>query len=97
MRIFNFEIKKIKKEKVLPPNVYAIVKINDVAKENGIYDDENKIIEINSYGEIKKTKYSESSVEALREQGIPVLDEDYSDEYEFVNAIEFGHLEKWTP
>ena len=49
MRIFNFEIKKIKKEKVLPPNVYAIVKINDVAKENGIYDDENKIIEINSF------------------------------------------------
>ncbi len=72
------------KEKVEPPETRAIVKINDVAKENGVYDDENKIIELHRYGKIEKLKYSEADVEALREQGIPVMDEEYSDDYNFL-------------
>lgn len=73
------------KEKIEPPELRAYVKINDVAKESGIYDDENKIIEIHRYGKIDKIKYSEADVETLREQGIPVIDEEYTDKYEFLN------------
>jgi hypothetical protein len=82
-----------KKEKVEPPEIFAKVKLNSVAKENAIYDEENKIIEISRYGKITKVKYSEAEVESLREQGIPVIDEEYSDEYEFLSGADFGGLE----
>ena len=31
----------------------------------------------------------------LREQGIPILPEDYSDEYNFIDAVNFGQIESW--
>ena len=47
MKILNLiEIKRVKKEKIEPPEVRAIIKINDVAKESGVYDEENMIIEL---------------------------------------------------
>lgn len=74
-----------KEEKVDPPEVRAYIKLNDVAKENGVYDDENKIIEVHKYGKISIIKYSEADVESLRGQGIPVIDEEYTDQYDFLN------------
>ena len=82
-----------KNKKVEPPDTMAIIKLNDFAKENGVYDDENKIIELKRHGKIQKIKYSESDVDALREQGIPVIDEEYSDEYEFFDLESGGNLE----
>jgi hypothetical protein len=82
-----------KKEKIEPPDTRAYIKINDVAKENGIYDDENKFIELHRYGRIEKRKYSDADVETLREQGIPVIEEEYSDDYEFVNSDIGGGVE----
>ncbi|MEK6878721.1 MAG: hypothetical protein AABY22_03890 [Nanoarchaeota archaeon] len=82
-------------EKIEPPEESAIIKINDIAKENGIYDDENKIIEVNRSGKISKIKYSEAEVESLREQGIPVVEEVYSDEAEFIESVDFGGIESW--
>jgi hypothetical protein len=82
-----------KKEKIEPPDVRAYIKINDVAKESGVYDDENKIIEIYRYGKKDTIKYSEADVETLRENGIPVIDEEYSDEYKFFEAEGGGGIE----
>jgi len=92
------ELKKLlpwnwgKKEKVESPDVKAIIKINPVAKENGIYDDENKIIEVTRYGQVERIKYSEADVEALREQGIPVIEEEYSDNMDWTD-LETGGIE----
>lgn len=75
-----------KKEKVEPPDQYAIVKLNEVAKESAVYDDENKIIELHKSGKVSEITYSEADVDSLREQGIPVIDEEYTDEYDFLNS-----------
>ena len=82
-------------EKIEPPFPRAIIKINEVAKESGIYDDENKIIELYDYNRLKILKYSEEQVEVLRENGIPVLEENYSEEYEFLNIDSGGGIESW--
>lgn len=91
-------IKEIKKwfkgeEKIEPPETRAIVKLNEVAKESGVFDDENKIIEIHRNGKIDRIKYSEEDVDMLREQGIPVLQEDYSDEYSWIEPQIGGDVE----
>ena len=71
-------IKKIlslfkRKEKIEPPDVYGVIRVNSVAQESGIYDDENKYIELNMYGTKKKIKFSNADVDSLREQGIPIV------------------------
>ena len=82
-----------KKKKIDPPEVRAYIKLNDVAKENAIYDDENKIIELHRYGKIEIIKYSDADVQALREQGIPVIEEEYSEKYDFITGTDFGNVE----
>jgi hypothetical protein len=84
-----------KNKKIEPPEEYAIIKMSPVAQEAGLTDDENKIIEVNSYGKITILKYTESDVEVLRENGIPVIHEDYTDDYQFVNSTEFGGVESY--
>ncbi|MEK6882587.1 MAG: hypothetical protein AABY22_23400 [Nanoarchaeota archaeon] len=84
-----------KEEKVEVLDTRAIIKMNDVAKENSIFDDENKIIELHRNGKIEIIKYSDADVQSLREQGIPVLSEEYSDNYDFINAVDFGAVESW--
>jgi len=90
-------IKQIKEfifgKKIEPPEVFAIVKLTDNAKENGIYDDMNKIIELIRYGERSIIKFSNADVDALREQGIPVIDEEYTDEFEWTDLEGGGSLE----
>lgn len=81
---------KKKEEKIERPDPSGIIKINDVSKENGLADDELKIIEILQKGKITNIKYSDAEVESLREQGIPVVEESYSDDYEFVNTVTGG-------
>ena len=94
--MFSKIIKWWKNEKFIdPPSNRAYIKITDIAKENGVYDDENKIIEVHRNGRIDKIKYTEADVESLREQGIPVISEEYSDDYEFINAEEFGSVTTW--
>ena len=82
-----------KEEKVDRPDPSAIVRVNDNAKEYGIFDDSNKYIDLLRSGKFIKIRYSESDVNALREQGIPVLEEPYTDEYDFEDAVNFGGLE----
>lgn len=86
--IWNFIINK-KSEKVEPPQAFGIIKLNGVAMDNAIYDDENKVIELHTPGKVKNIKYTEEEADSLREQGIPVLPEEYSDDFEFIN-IESG-------
>jgi len=82
------------KPKIEPVSERAIIKLNPIAKEKAIYDDENKIIEVHRGDQVYNIKYSKSDVDALREQGIPVIDEEYSDEYDFLEGINFGSIEK---
>lgn len=93
MKIFNYIRNLFGKTKIEPPEVFGIVKLTENAKENGIYDDQNKIIELNKYGEKTRIKYSEADVEALREQGIPIVEEGYSDNYEWTDLDVGGTIE----
>ena len=61
--------------------------------EKGINDDENKIIELRRGDRVDKIKYSQSDVEAIREMGIPVLEEEYSEDFDWVNADAGGGVE----
>lgn len=91
---FKFLLFWKKQKKIDPPESgFGIIKVNEIAKEQGLLDDENKIIELNRGGKITKIKYSEADVEELQKQGIPVIPEEYSEDYEFVNAVDFGHVE----
>ena len=92
--MFEF-IKKLfkKKKKIEPPEERAIIKMSEIAKENGIYDDENKIIELTRNGNVDIIKYSEADVEALREMGIPVEEEVYTDEFDWIEGGEGGGVE----
>lgn len=92
VNIFNFFRRK---EEVEPVGVKATIKMSDKAKADGLFDDENKIIEINRYGEIDRIKYSEADVDVLREQGIPVLPEDYTDEYDWLDSELMGGVETY--
>lgn len=83
---------KKKPKKIDPPEEYGIIKVNEVAKESGVIDDENRIIEIHSYGNIKELKYSEADVESLQEQGIPIVNEELTDEYDFIEGTRFGEI-----
>lgn len=83
-----------REEKIDPPETRAYIKINEVAKENGVHDDENKIIELHNEGKIRNIKYTEADVEALREQGIPVVEEEYTDEHDFLMGADFGGIEE---
>jgi hypothetical protein len=82
-----------KKQKIEAPDVRAIVKVNEVAKARGIYDDSNKIIEIYKYGHLKTIKYSDADVESLREQGVPVVEESYTDENEWIESASGGTVD----
>lgn len=94
MKLFNIlNIFFRKKEKIERPDPSAIVKISENAKEYGIYDDSNKHIDLLRNGKFMRIRYSKSDVHALREQGIPVLEEPYTDEYDFEDAVNFGGLE----
>lgn len=83
-----------KEEKIDPPEIRAIIKLSDTAKESGVYDDENKYIELINGSSKKRIPYSDADVEALREQGIPVDEEKYSDEFDFIESkLEEGGVE----
>ena len=64
--------------------------MSQLAKENWVNDDENKIIELHNNGKVSNIKYTEEDVEVLRENGIPVLPEEYTDEFDFIEAEQGG-------
>ena len=56
------------KEKIEPPDVRAYIKLTDVAKENGITTDANRIIEIHKGGKIErkeKNNYLNKTIKVL--------------------------------
>ncbi len=68
-----------KEEKLRYPIPFYIVKYTDVALQNNIRDEQNKVIIhyfMNKYGniELKKYKYTESMINILNKKGIPGLD-----------------------
>lgn len=79
LKIFGF-----KEKKIIYPQSLGIIKLNDVAKQKGIFDDENKIIEIYRHGKLSEIiKYTEFDVKALKElEGIPILEEPIENEEE---------------
>ena len=81
-----------RKQKIQSSEVKAIIKVTDVGKNNNTTDDSNKIIELHEYGKITPIKYSDADVEALESRGIPVLYEDYTDEYKWIDT-EGGGIE----
>lgn len=93
IQVYNKIKSFFEKPKVEPVSERAIIKINPIAKENAIFDDENKIIELYRGDKVQRIKYSKSDVDALREQGIPVIDEEYTDDYQFLEGINFGGVE----
>lgn len=88
-------IKGLFEKKHEAPLPRAIIKLTEVAKENGVFDDENKIIELHDGQDVRIMKYSPEMVEILMEKGIPVLPEDYTDEYKFVSTEDEGGVEYW--
>ena len=97
-------IKKIlnyfkKKEELDYPDDFAIIKFTEVAFENGIKDDSNKIIEryyYDEYGNLKtKTyRYSQERVASLRENfEIPIYDKtDEELEFPIIGKIKLGMI-----
>lgn len=75
-------------------NEFCLIKVSDIARNKGIEDDENKIIEHYKSGRLFKTYvYSEALVQSLKEvYEIPVISEDFEDEeeYEWEEPTEFG-------
>jgi len=93
-KIWNFFKKE---EKLDYPDDFAIVKFSEVAFENGIKDDSNKIIERYYYDfignlSIKTYRYSPERVFSLREiLKIPVYDKTEKElEFPIVGKIELG-------
>lgn len=82
-----------KKEKPERPSENAIVKLTDSAKFSGIYEDELKIIEVHRNGKKTTIPYTESDVKSLQEQGIPVVEEEYSEKFDFIDSDIGGTLE----
>lgn len=82
-------------EKIEPPVPRAIIKMTDLAKERGIIDDENKIIEFHDGRDVKIIKYTPEEVDILMQKGIPVLPESYSDEFKFLNSEEEGSVDSY--
>lgn len=88
-----FIVNLTKKEELVFPYEWALVRTNSVAKEKGINDDYNKeIVMIINNKEDKTYQYSEHLVKILREQGIPVEyePEDTDEEIEFDEVTNFG-------
>lgn len=83
MSLFDFFRKKEEKESF--PSDFALIKVNDVAKSQGINDDHNKIIVRYKNGiPVEVMPYTKSHVEALRTiDNIPVEEEEFGDEEEF--------------
>ena len=71
-----------KEEEGSYPSDFALIKINDVAKEKGLEDEQNKAIVRYINGEISEIMpFNKAFVDALREiDGIPVEEEEFKDE-----------------
>lgn len=84
-----------KKEKIEPNfSSYAIVELSEVALQNGINDDFNKIIKVYKDGKTQILPYSKQQVEALIEvDEIPVIDKTkQGEDYEFLEVQGFGFI-----
>lgn len=92
-KIYNTIKRLFEKPKIEPVSERAIIKLNPIARDKAIIDDENRIIEVHRGDKVYNIKYSKSDVNALRDQLIPVIDEDYTDEYNFLEGINFGSIE----
>ena len=93
--IKNLNLFKRQEEEPQYPPRFAIIKLNDVAKSEGINDELNKIIQLYEYGELVETfPYSKSHVDALRKiDQIPVVEEGEEDEdFEWDSITSFGVL-----
>ena len=75
--------KKKEVEPLYPPR-FAKIEINDVARSQGVDDDQNKIIRYFENGKNLWTKpYIEELVNVLRSEGVPVAEEKIDEEEEF--------------
>lgn len=85
-----------KEEEIIFPSKFAIVRYSKNAKEKGVFDNENKIVQTYAYGmEVGFPKtYSEELVKALEEvDKIPVVEEDLKDErFKFEESADFGNV-----
>ena len=98
--ISNLNPFKKKKEKEAFPNKFALIRLTNHAKESGIEDEENKVIEIYKRGKLLGVPkpYTEELVRALEEvEEIPVIEEKFKEEDEFVfdeSTSQFGSVER---
>ena len=83
-----------KKEEIFFPHEFGLIRLNGVAKLEGIDDDFNKDVAFYRDGEIIKTyPYTKELVERLRDEGIPVENEQYEEEeFEFDTVSSFGSI-----
>ena len=88
---------KKKKQRVALPNRFALVRFTKHAKELGIFDDENKVVEIYKRGVLSEPPipYSEELVKALESvDEIPVINEEFDEEqFSFIESADFGGVE----
>lgn len=82
-----------KPEKVPRPDPSAVIKIHECGKGANMYSEPLKEIEKLQNGKITYIKYSEAEVQSLLEQGIPVQEEEYSEEHTFTEISSGGALD----
>ena len=86
-----------KTEPVTFPSKFALIRYTKQAKELGIFDDENKVVEIYKNGILSETPkpYSIELVKALEEiDEIPVVEESFEEEsFDFDEFGDFGYTQ----
>lgn len=89
---------KKNEEERLETGNYAIIRVNSIAKEKGITDNENKEVVILENNKVKEViPYFEGFENILREVGqIPVVNEEISEEqqFHFIESASFGHISR---
>ena len=76
------------------PYEFGIVKLTDVAKNNNINDDLNKVICVYRNGkEIMRKPYTEEEVKNITEiMEIPIIPEEISNDFDFYQESNFGEV-----
>jgi len=90
---FNW-FKKKKELDFLDNYDYAVVRLTDNALDSGVDDNFNKIIIRKRYGILSKPiDFTFEEARALREiEEIPIIDEEYEDEFNFEQEEYFGEV-----
>jgi len=82
-----------KKEKPQAPAYSGVIRYTEQAKELGLFDDANRVIDLYKYGEkVETIPYSKEILNSLREiEEYAIVSEDFDDDaFNFIESADFG-------